>query len=313
MARFAARQAARTLRRQFRDTLTVDVWGIGLTHGSALDTLLDRRCRVDWLPELAPGGYLADPCEVPVDTGRTILVEEFDQATDRGVVSALRSEGSGWRLVSGVIDPGVHASYPSVVEDDGAIHCTAETWQADEVALWRCGDPATGLRWERVATLVEGVPLVDPTVFRFEGTWWLLATRRDAEPDAALHAWTAPDLTGPWRPHPLNPLKVDAASSRPAGRPFWDGDRLVRPAQDCSTGYGAAVVLNEVTRLDESGLVESVLGRLSLPRSRYSQGSHTLSASADGWVVDGRRTGVSRHRMSRELGARWRAVRRRIG
>jgi hypothetical protein len=108
-------------------------------------------------------------------------------------------------------------------------------------------------------------------------------------------------------------LKVDAASSRPAGRPFWDGDRLVRPAQDCSTGYGAAVVLNEVTRLDESGLVESVLGRLSLPRSRYSQGSHTLSASADGWVVDGRRTGVSRHRMSRELGARWRAVRRRIG
>ena len=34
----------------------------------------------------------------------------------------------------------------------------------------------------------------------------------------ALHLWSAPDFRGPWTAHPQNPVLIDIASARPAGR-----------------------------------------------------------------------------------------------
>jgi hypothetical protein len=112
-------------------------------------------------------------------------------------------------------------------------------------------------------------------------------------PQAELVAWTAPELFGPWTEHPLNPIKVDPSSARPAGRPFQHAGRLLRPGQDCSMSYGGAVVLNEILQLDERGLLEVEILRLEPGGGEFADGLHTLSGSPNGWIIDGCRNRFS--------------------
>ncbi|HET9730956.1 MAG TPA: hypothetical protein VFR41_16110 [Acidimicrobiia bacterium] len=307
MLRFGARQSLRAITSRLRGVTLADVWTVGLAPDAlSPEGRVSTLPRVDWVPELKRRGYLADPFGARVNGRSAILVEEFDEASGRGVISALERGPLGWQLHSGVIDPGVHASYPYVVEDGGDLFCVPETARAGRVELWRSVD--FPMKWERAGTLIDAA-IVDPTVFRHDGKWWMLGTLSGDEPDAKLHAWYAPELTGPWQAHALNPLKIDVASSRPAGPPFVRDGVLYRPAQDCSTAYGAAVVLNRVVYLDDRGLAEEIAGRVVPPRSRYGSGSHTLAPFEGGWVIDGRRYGTSRHRFVREVAGRMRKLR----
>lgn len=308
MGRFLARQFGRAISTRARGVFRADRWTVGTAQRPTQMTPNGELTvgAVQWLPERAEDGYFADPFPAQRDGRTAILVEEFDERENRGVISALEQCGSRWEVRSAVIDPGVHASYPFVMSNGGELYCIPETAQAGGVDIWRCIEFPT--RWVRVQRLVDGVALVDPTIFTLGEQWWLVGTLKDDEPDTKLHAWSAPALFGPWTPHPLNPVKIDVCSSRPAGTPFrLDGD-LYRPAQDCSTAYGAAVVCNRVVSLDERGLVEEPVGRLRAVPGRYASGSHTLSSWNGLWVVDGRRYAHSRYRMTRELAARVRRL-----
>ena len=128
---------------------------------------------------------------------------------------------------------------------------------------------------------MEGVPIIDPTIFQYEGRWWLFGTRADAGDNFKLFGWHADELTGPWRPHSANPLKTDIRSSRPAGPPFVHDGALYRPAQDCSTGYGAAVVVNRVLTLTPDAFEEEIVSRIAPDTGgRYPTGLHTLCGVA---------------------------------
>jgi hypothetical protein len=160
--------------------------------------------------------------------------------------------------------------------------------------------------------LIDGVDVVDPTPFRTaNGDWWMFGTVKHDEPDTKLHLWSARALRGPWVPHPLNPVKIDVTSSRPGGTPFVRDGVLYRPAQDCSTSYGGALVVNRVRSLGPAGLDEEPAGRLLPPAGRYGSGTHTLSTGNGMWVIDGRRYARNRHRFAREVRARVRARLRR--
>jgi hypothetical protein len=106
----------------------------------------------------------------------------------------------------------------------------------------------------------------DPTMLRYEGTYWLFAAV--AVPGGSdwdeLHVFFADELDGPWQPHPLNPVVADVRCARPAGRLFWDSGALIRPAQDCSVGYGRAIALQRVDVLTKTDTAKR-LSRGSAP------------------------------------------------
>jgi hypothetical protein len=182
----------------------------------------------------------------------------------------------------------VHASYPFVFEHDGDRFCVPELGRARRVDLFRAGEDGT---WDRVATLVDGFPAVDPTLFRYAGLWWLLCTDADRGPNVKLHAWWALDLLGPWRPHAANPLKTDVRSSRPAGTPFVHAGVLYRPAQDDSRTYGGRVVLNRVVHLTPSEFEEEPVASVEPdPDGPYPNGLHTISAAGELTLIDGKRS-----------------------
>lgn len=81
-----------------------------------------------------------------------------------------------------------------------------------------------------------------------------------------------------------------SARARPAGRPFLHAGVLIRPAQDCTTRYGARVVFNAVDVLTVDDYLERPVGVLGPEWAGPSAlGAHTYTF-AGGWeATDGLR------------------------
>jgi hypothetical protein len=144
-------------------------------------------------------------------------------------------------------------------------------------------------RWVKEATLVAEIVASDATLFEHGGRWWMLATVQDdgGSHSDALYIWSAPDLLGPWAPHRRNPILVDIASARPAGRVVRRAGRLIRPVQDCREGYGAALGLAQITRLDDDDFTQRVEAELR-PGPRWpGRRLHTLNRAGRLECIDG--------------------------
>lgn len=232
--------------------------------------------------------FHADPFPVIWQGETVVFVEDFDHATDRGRISVVPFGPDGpTGPARPIVEEPWHLSYPFPVVVDGVLHLMPESTARRDLGLYRC--IAFPDRWERVATLVDDAVVSDASLVEWAGRWWMFATDEDG-----LGGWSdmltirsAPSVYGPWRRHALDPVLIDAAAARPAGCPWVAGGRLFRPVQDCLAGYGRAVTVAEVTRLDDDGFTQ-------VPRRRIAPGPHwpggrlhTVNRAGTLEVIDG--------------------------
>jgi len=308
MTKFLLRQSTQFVLAQARGITRAAKWTIGVADVPISDFLDGPMPDIAWIAEEDRTTYLADPFAVQHDGKVTALVEDYDHSTHRGVISAVDLDGG--ESTEMVLDTGVHSSYPFLVEDQDEIYCIPETYQANEIRLYRAIEFPR--RWEQVATLVGGIAALDSTVFRHDGRWWLLCTDQSDGSNSKLHAFHAPSLVGPWQPHALNPVKTDIRSARPAGTPFFHEGELFRPAQDSSTSYGGGVTITRIDTLTPTEFSEEIVSRVLPPTvGRYRDGIHTLSAVGDRTIVDGRRDTFIWEATKRELASRFAKLLRR--
>lgn len=239
--------------------------------------------------DLADDGwhFYADPFPVVVGGATYLFVEDFDHRLGRGAISVVPFDRDGptaspWP----VLEHRVHLSYPFVLEDAGQMWMIPETSGAGTVELYR----ATRFpdAWALEEILLDGIEVNDATPFRHGGRWWLSGTvRTDGSCSDSLHLWSADRLQGPWTPHARNPVLIDIASARPAGRVVQRDGRLIRPVQDGRQGYGAALALAEISRLDDDAFEQRVVSRLAAGTGWPGTRLHTLNRA--GWleVIDG--------------------------
>ena len=262
-----------------------DDWNIGVAPWRIREVLdgadIDN---VAWLPQRR-GRYAADPFGVERNGQLHILFEDFDIRLGKAVISAttLGSDGALSTPVP-VLDPGCHASYPFLLEDDGEVWMIPETNEAHDLRLYRAVE--LPFRWELERRLLTHIQVSDPTIVWAHDRWWMFGTSRPHGVDHALRLWHAPALTGPWTIHREDPVKIDARSARPAGTPFTVEGVLYRPAQDCSVRYGGRVVINRVDVLTPNAFREVPAAALE-PRAPYPHGLHTLSAVGSRTLIDG--------------------------
>jgi len=142
------------------------------------------------------------------------------------------------------------------------------------------------LTWRREHTLIRDLALADPTLQQIAGRWWLFATAGPTivEQCSRLVIFHADSVTGPWSPHRFNPVKINRAHARPAGRLFEVGGFWYRPAQDCSKVYGGGIIINRVELVTEDAYVETPVARLSPPSA--AKATHTLNHNACWCVAD---------------------------
>lgn len=229
--------------------------------------------------------YYADPFLFEHNGEVHLFVEELPYATNRGIISAttLPSHGSLPATPRPVLETAFHLSYPQLFARDGEIWMLPEQNQSGALILYRAKRfPDV---WEPAATLIDQ-PLHDATLFDHGGRLWIAATHegpvsagtRWGSSWDALTLYHAPHLLGPWTRHVGNPVLIDAATGRSAGPMFYAADgRLIRPVQDCSTGYGMALGLARIDRLDETTYAQSIVGRIAFADGHGLTGPHTLS------------------------------------
>ncbi len=286
-ARAVARAAAERVYRMF---FRSPHWRVGWRQLSGGGSLIERINETGVWHVLEDDGdhFYADPFPIQTRAGLFLFVEDYPHAEGRAVISALQMGPDGpLGRPQPVLTKPWHLSYPFVFSQGGSLWMVPESSGAGTIDLYRANDfPAN---WVRVATLVEGVEASDATLLHDGGRWWMFATVRDGGGSWSdtLHLWQAPDFTGPWTPHAANPVLIDAGSARPAGRIVREGGVLWRPVQDCRFGYGRALGIARIDRLDETGFSQSIHAILRTGPAWPGRRLHTWNEAGGFAFIDG--------------------------
>lgn len=258
-----------------------------------------------WLPPIGSFRFLADPFGLWRDDRLYVFVETYDYRVRIGAIEVLIYDAA-LRLIDRrpVLNEPWHLSYPLVFEAEGETWMLPEAHRSGRLTLYRATD--FPIRWEAAHVIALDHVAVDATPVFHDGRWWLFYTSADREPDkmSALHVAFADRLTGPWTPHPGNPVRVDVTSARPGGMPIVVDGRVVLPVQDCSRTYGGAIRPLTVTTLTPDRFVAEAGAPVTAPMSAapYVEGLHTLAAAGPVTLVDMKRTILSLHGLSIEAG-----------
>ena len=146
-----------------------------------------------------------------------IFAEDFDHRSGKACISVIpvRRTRTEWRLAQPVLEEPWHLSYPFVFEHAWQVWMVLGSSANRSVVLYRA-DPFPH-RWVQEAVLLTDIEASDATIIQHGGAFWMFAATRDGAGSWSdmLSLFSAPDLRGPWTPHPANPVLVDQASARP--------------------------------------------------------------------------------------------------
>ncbi len=216
--------------------------------------------------------YFADPFIFEdADGVKFILVENYDRRIGKGCIVKINpTDKASCRIL---FNPdSLHSAYPYVVKTPQTDYILPDNSDSGRICLYEMADPIFP---ESHGKQIMNFPGVDPTLFYYEGRWWLWCTLAGTEANSALYLFYSDSFSAPFQAHPCNPIKFDCASSRPAGRPLVIDGKLYRPAQDCSNTYGGDLVWNLVDVITSDAYHEyPVFPPIELPNKGKAAGLH---------------------------------------
>lgn len=272
--------------------LKKDIWR-PLIVEAPLDEIV-RRGSLDgfafrWLPAGPDLTFSADPFAIWRDGLLFIFVENFDYRTAHGTIAVhVLDDRLRWIESRTVLQEPWHLSYPFVFEWLGDVWMMPEGCASGTQALYRAAD--FPWRWEKAHHITLDVVPLDATPFRHDGRWWLFYGTAGSAGERLTQlnlAW-AEDISGPWTPHPANPVFSDPHGARPGGSAWASNGQVVLPVQDCRASYGSALRLLHITTLTEHGFAAHVGQTLHAPADAapFIEGCHTLSAAGPMTLID---------------------------
>jgi hypothetical protein len=203
-----------------------------------------------------------------------MFTEIYNNSNNQGDLTvATSSDGLHWAYQQIVLNETWHLSYPYVFKFNGTYYMIPETYQLNEIRVYKATNfPTT---WSYVATLVSGRDFVDPSIFRYNNTWWMFVSDTT---NSNCYLYYSNSLTSGWIEHPLSPIVVgNASKARPGGRAFvYNNNLIMRTVQKCDVVYGEKVRVFQVDTLTTTQYAEH-----EIPESPI------LSNSGSGWNATG--------------------------
>lgn len=278
-----ATQVRSMLQKTWRKLTSFEQWTVVVGQGTEILPAGESK----WLLTPPNDRFWADPFLVERDGRSWVFIEELLRSTSRGHLAAIELLKNGkYRSTKTILSSEKHLSYPFIFEWADDLYMLPESSASRNVVLWKCVRFPDS--WTAVATLLPNIRAVDATLVQHGGRWWMFAAV--AEDGACLHdelcLYFADSPLGPWEAHTANPVKSDSRNARPAGNLFVADGVLYRPAQDCGTEYGKAIILNRIDRLDIEGFSETQVARIDGGRGPGGLRTHTFSRSKNLWAVD---------------------------
>lgn len=235
--------------------------------------------------------WWADPFPFELSGRKYLLCEKWKRTSWKASIAVFHIAEDGDIEYLGVaISAPYHLSYPYIVRRGSEIFCVPEASRGGAVEIYRCEAP---LEWKRCCTILDE-PVIDPTIFKNNGSWWLAGLVRASPQKSGLWLWWSDNLFGPWKPHNGNPVATDPRTIRPAGTVVQADDELYRPSQDCRNEYGQKIIWNRIEQLDRRRYREVPTGSIE-PWSDSEGWSrvHTIGVSPEQAFLDFGRDRVS--------------------
>jgi hypothetical protein len=295
MLRWLAPALATKVYRKLTRRTKIKHWRLAIRSGGPL--IADSTGSPDlsgfrWI-DSPPGRFYADPFLIEEGGRRWCFFEDFDYATNKGRISCAEIGDNRAFDAVPVLERPYHLSYPCIFRAANDLYMIPESVAAGAVELFRCDRFPD--RWTLVRKLLE-LPAVDTTMWFDADRFWLFVTLQEPRGFALqLLLFSAAMLTGPWIPHPANPLSTDIRTSRGAGRIFRHRGKIFRPSQDCSEYYGRRFTLNEIVALDADRYEETRGVTVEPSWAPGLIGTHTYSQLGEIEVIDGCATLASAH------------------
>jgi hypothetical protein len=291
-ARFVVRKLARSAQLRWTNRGKELRWFVAMRPNPGASVTGPGRLDLAGFKEvsLPPGSeVMADPFLVEAEGRQYLLFEEIAAGSSRGRLGCVEVfENGSCSEMKIILQRDYHLSYPCVVPANGELFLLPETSGAGRVDLYRF----SRFPWEveHVASLVEGVKLVDTTPILLDGRWYFFTT--PVQPFMETLLFWSDRLDGVWNPHPCSPISCSVRNGRPAGNLFWSEGRLYRPTQDWSISghYAHAIQVNEVIRLTPTEFEERAVSWIPPTWLPGLLGTHTWNESSRLQVVDGIRS-----------------------
>jgi hypothetical protein len=237
--------------------------------------------------------FVADPFWIEHNGEYHMFFEVLNGDNGLGEIALARSpDARSWTYEGIVLDEDFHLSYPHVFEWQGEYYMIPESGRDFSVRLYRARDYPTD--WEHLGNLLSGYRYVDPSIFRFDDTWWMFVGTGEND---VLNLYYSDELYSGWRPHPSNPvIKSNMHIARPGGRVTVVDGTPIRFTQDGYPSYGLRIFGFRITELTRTSYAESPLSEAPLLDGSgtgwNAAGMHHLDPipTDSGWiaVVDGR-------------------------
>ena len=232
--------------------------------------------------------FFADPFPIAWRGKTYLFFEDLDHRIGKGIISVQEfgPDGPVGQAIP-VLEEPWHLSYPFLIEAEGQLWMVPESSKSGQVTLYRCVDFPR--KWERCAALLQGIEAADATIFEHDGLFYMMsAVREDLggySDTLAIHY--AANLAGPWREHGLRPVLIDAGAARPAGAIVKKAGALWRPVQDCTHGYGRALRIARIDRLDPEVFDQTFTAEIGSGPLWPGGRLHTLNRCGSLEVIDG--------------------------
>ena len=264
-------------------------WHIGIVEDN-IEEIIASGFKIDkvrWLPAVKKHQFVADPFGIKHNNRLYIFAELWDSTNPVGKI-VWGDESDSFSRWNTLFNHDTHLSYPFILRDGEKIYCTPESGESGDFTLYTA--ERFPEKWNKGEVLFRDFRMADASLLFYNNKYWLFAAKANGDAAFELCIWFSDRINGGWKTHPMNPVKRDITSARPAGPLFIYKNTIYRPAQDCSDSYGSRIVMNRVSVLSETDFREEIAGVVKGPgKSPYPDGMHTLSVIDDIIVIDAKR------------------------
>lgn len=187
-------------------------------------------------------GWAADPFPIVYKGELYVFAELFLYKSERNGVIGYCKYGDGrfseWQVS---MDRHWHLSYPNVWIHNDELYMCPESYQADEVAIYRLIELPD--QWEKIQVLLNNGKYVDTTFFEDRGQKYMFTFKPTFQGcGGALYLYLIKEenVSDP------RLITEDVGKARPGGKVFTRRGKQIRVSQNCTDGYGCGLVFSVI-------------------------------------------------------------------
>lgn len=226
--------------------------------------------------------WYADPFILDVTNDNiVVLVEEFTYNINRGRLAKLIIDRKTYKIKSEkiILDLSTHLSFPAILRLGDDIYLYPENSASGKSTLYRYNPQGDSFV---VVNTLSDLPLTDAIMAEIGGHNYLFATKIPTQNGNELTIFESANKIGNYCP--IQTIILADNTARSAGDIFVDGNRIIRPAQNCNSSYGVGLVFQEVIKDENGNFVIKELFRKS-PLKGYI-GMHTYNQHKGYVIID---------------------------